>query len=283
MPEPVNFRAVLREAMTGRAYNLRQLAGASGVGYASVHRYLNGDGGLTADNLAKLLTALSVTVRSQTEASVAEIMPSVAPPTDVNARAPTRRTNGRGVTAVEPSMHQKLITADEYAALPDDRRTELVNGRVVESPWPDFLHGCVQAEIGTRLANFVESYDLGHVVAGTGIVTTRKPDTVRGADVSFFSSERIPKHEIPEGYPAVAPEIVFEIVSAFDRMGEMLWRIGEFLMAGVRCVCAVDPRRRSAVVYGEGGSIAVLSENDLLRLPAPLADWTPRVRDFFPE
>lgn len=184
-------------------------------------------------------------------------------------------------TAAPPAG--RLLTAEEYAVLPDDRRTELVNGRVVESPWPDFSHGGARAAIGAQLANFVESRDLGHVVAGTGIVTTWNPDTVRGADVSFFSYERIPKHEIPVGYPAVAPEVVFEIVSVFDRMSQTLQRVGEFFMAGVWCVCVVDPHRRSVAIYSEDDFVTLLSESDLLRLPPPLADWTPRVRDFFPE
>jgi Uma2 family endonuclease len=189
------------------------------------------------------------------------------------------KTDGTNIAAPPAG---RLLTAEEYAVLPDDRRTELINGRMVESPWPDFSHGCVQAAIGARLANFVESRDLGHVVA-TGIVTTRNPDTVRGADVSFFTYERIPKHEIPEGYPAVAPEVVFEIVSVFDRMSQDLQRVGEFLMAGARCVCVVDPCRRSAVVYGEDDSVTVLTENDTLHLPPPLADWTPRLCDLLPE
>ena len=40
------------------------------------------------------------------------------------------------------SIAEALITAEEYCDLPDDgRRTELVRGRIIELPRPNFLHG----------------------------------------------------------------------------------------------------------------------------------------------
>ncbi|HEX6986536.1 MAG TPA: Uma2 family endonuclease [Planctomycetaceae bacterium] len=186
-------------------------------------------------------------------------------------------------TASVTQPDERLLTAEEYAALTDDRRTELVKGKVVEMPQPGFLHGKVQARIARLMANYVEDHDLGHVLTESGVVTTRDPDTVRGPDVSFYSYERIPKESVPRVYAEAPPEIVFEVRSPDDRVGEVLRKAGEYLTAGTLCVCVVDPRRRSAVVYGEDDSVTVLSENDTLLLPPPLAGWTPRVGDFFPE
>lgn len=58
-----DFREAVREAMTRRGLNAKQLADRSGVGYASVHGFVRGDGGLTADNLAKLCGVLGIAVR----------------------------------------------------------------------------------------------------------------------------------------------------------------------------------------------------------------------------
>ena len=63
MPEPIDFRAVVAEAMARRGLNAHSLSQASGVGYASVHGYLNGTGGLTADNLGRVCGALGVSVK----------------------------------------------------------------------------------------------------------------------------------------------------------------------------------------------------------------------------
>lgn len=187
-------------------------------------------------------------------------------------------------TATVTQPDERLLTAEEYAALPDDRRTELVKGKVVEMPQPGFQHGNVQAEIAFLLRLFTKERDLGRVLTESGVITRRDPDTVHGPDVSFYSYERVPKESVPRPYAEVAPEIVFEVRSPDDRRGEVLQKAGEYLGAGaLAVVVVVDPARRSAVLYGADDSIAILNVEDLLRLPPPLADWTPRVADFFPE
>lgn len=176
-----------------------------------------------------------------------------------------------------------LLTAEEFAALPDDQRSELVKGRVVKVPPPGFLHGQVQVEIASRMREYVRKNQTGRVLTESGTVTERKPDTVRGPDISFYSYERLPRDQKPDGYPDVAPDVVFEVLSPGQGLKALLAKVGEYLAAGTQCVCLVDPRRRTAVLYGEDDSICLLAEDDTLRLPPPLAGWTPRIADFFPE
>ena len=46
------------------------------------------------------------------------------------------------------AIGEALLTVEEYAHMPDDgRHTELVRGRIVEVPPPNFHHGIVSAEI----------------------------------------------------------------------------------------------------------------------------------------
>jgi Uma2 family endonuclease len=186
-------------------------------------------------------------------------------------------------TATVTQPDERLLTAEEYAVLPDDRRTELVKGKIVEMPQPGFQHGNVQAEIAFRLRLFTKERDLGRVLTESGVITRRDPDTVGGPDVTFYSYERVPKESVPQSYAEVAPEIVFEVRSPDDCRGEVLQKASEYLGAGALAVLIVDPARRSAVLYGADDSIAFLNVEDLLRLPPPLADWAPRVADFFPE
>ena len=186
-------------------------------------------------------------------------------------------------TATAPQAAERLLTAEEYAALPDDRRTELVKGRIVEMPQPGFEHGVVQAEIAFLSKLFIRDRNLGRVLTESGVVTMRDPDTVRGPDVSFYSYDRVPMQVVPRPYADAAPEVVFEVRSPDDRRGEIFTKIGEYLAAGTLAVCVVDPQRRTVVVFREEDHPVVLAENDLLRLPPPLGGWTPRVAEFFPE
>ncbi|MBA3314769.1 MAG: Uma2 family endonuclease [Planctomycetota bacterium] len=186
-------------------------------------------------------------------------------------------------TASMPEAAERLLTAEEYAALPEDRRTELVKGRIEDVPPPGFLHGVVQLEIASLLREYVRKRSLGRVLTESGTVTARKPDTVRGPNVSFYSYQRLPQHETPTGYPNTAPDVVFEVLSPRQGLKEVLPKVSEYLLSGTACVCVIDPQRRTAVLYGADDSISLLNAEDALHLPAPLADWAPRVREFFPE
>ena len=185
-------------------------------------------------------------------------------------------------TATVLASSETLLTAEEFAALPDDRKTELVAGKVIVVPPPAFVHGKVQVEIAFLLRLYLRKHDVGHVLTESGVVTTRGPDTVRGPDVSFYSYERVPRDQPPEVYAAAAPEVVFEVRSPGNRPGALLRKAGEYLGAGSLAVCIVDPARRTAVLYVEDETVLILTEQQTLHLPEPLAQWTPRIGDFFP-
>jgi Uma2 family endonuclease len=149
-------------------------------------------------------------------------------------------------TATEP-----LLTAEEFFALPepsDGSRQELVRGKVVTMPNPGFEHGEVQLAIGALLRGFAKSQGLGRVVTESGVVTDRKPDTVRGPDVSFYSKERLPLDKRVIGYHDQAPDLCIEVVSPSNTKKELRAKIKEFFFAGVRMVWVIDPEDRSVTI-----------------------------------
>jgi hypothetical protein len=105
-----------------------------------------------------------------------------------------------------------------YLRLPDPGcPTELVCGVVVAMNPPGFRHGRICTTTAHLVHNFAVQHDRGRVTSNdAGIITRHDPDTVRGADVAFYSYSRLPKDQNPEGYPSVAPEIVFEVLSPGD-------------------------------------------------------------------
>lgn len=149
------------------------------------------------------------------------------------------------------SITEALITAEEFRLMSDfGQPTELVRGKVVMMNMPGARHGQVCGNIVFGLKAFLATHDLGHALCNdAGIVTERSPDTVRGSDVTFYSYARLPKGEVPEGYPSVAPEIVFEVLSPTDRWKEVLRKVAEYLNAGVLYVCVVDPKQLSVMRY----------------------------------
>lgn len=138
-----------------------------------------------------------------------------------------------------------LLTAEEFGSRPDPGYPEeLVQGRIVTLPPPTPRHGQVCGETYFLFREFVGRLDLGHVLCNdSGVVTERDPDTVRGADVCFYSYARLPRGKIRKGYLDVVPDLVVEVRSADDRWGDILAKVHEYLDAGVVAVIVLDPIR----------------------------------------
>jgi Uma2 family endonuclease len=183
------------------------------------------------------------------------------------------------VTQTHPDT---LLTAEQYAELPDDgRHTELVRGKVVEMSRPKPEHGYYCLNIGSLLREHVRSRDLGRVVSNdSGVITTRGPDSVRGPDVAFYSYERVPKGPLPKGYWP-APDLVFEVRSPSDRLSDLYEKVTEYIKAGVKVVCLVEPDKETVLVYPGEEFLRMLGANDELTLPEVLPDFRVPVRQLF--
>lgn len=178
---------------------------------------------------------------------------------------------------------ERLLTAEEYARLPDPGYpTELVRGRILAMNPPSFRHGMACGNLHYLLRMFVEQNDLGRVLPNdTGVVTERDPDTVRGADIAFYSYARLPRGTIPEPYPEVSPEVVFEVRSPSDRSSGILRKVAEYLAVGVPRVCVLDPQRRTVTIYSPDQPEERLDEQATFSLPEILPGFAVPVARFF--
>ncbi len=170
---------------------------------------------------------------------------------------------------------EALMTAEEFGQMPDNgRRTELVRGRIIELPPPRLRHGQVCSRSARLLGNFVDEHNLGHVLSNdSGVVTRRDPDTVRGADVAFYSFGRLPKGPLPDEYPTVVPELIVEVRSPSDRWPDIEIKVAEYLSIGVLVVCVLDPEPRSAHLYYPDQPNRTFGPEDELSFPECLGDF----------
>lgn len=176
----------------------------------------------------------------------------------------------------------RLITAEEYLVMPDlADRTELVRGVIVVMNPPGFRHGEVCGNVHFFLATFVRQHDLGRTLTNdSGIITERGPDTVRAADISYYSYQRVAKGESPRGYAGASPEIVFEIVSPYNTRKDIRVKTAEYLSAGVNVVCVVDPDYDTVNVHYPDRPTATLQGDDPLTF-AELPGFSLPVSKFF--
>ncbi len=127
-----------------------------------------------------------------------------APSYDDGTPGPCRRGSEEPTMAIGS---QVLYTAEEFGRRPDaGYPEELVRGRIVRMPPPGSRHGKVCCNTAYQVRRYLEDDDLGHVLTNdSGVITERGPDTVRGANVCFYSDERVPKGPLPPGYLDMRP------------------------------------------------------------------------------
>lgn len=181
------------------------------------------------------------------------------------------------------AVAEALMTAEEFLRLPDDGRPkELLRGRVVYMNVPMPRHGQICAQVVYLLRRFFEDQPSGHLVCNdSGVRTERGPDTVRGADVAFYSYQRVPRGPLPQGYLDVVPELVFEVRSPTDRWGRILAKVAEYLEAGVTVVCVLDQMTERCVIYRAEEAVQIVLPEQELILPDILPEFRVVVRRFF--
>ena len=181
------------------------------------------------------------------------------------------------------TVAEALLTAEEYRLLPDNGQwTELVRGRIVPMNMPAPRHGYICGKVVRLLGRYLDEHDLGRVMSNdSGVVTERNPDTVRGADVAYYSYARLPRGPIPEGYLDVVPDLIFEVRSPTDRWRDVMVKVIEYLDAGVTAVCVLDPGVEGARVYVLAQQDRVITADQDLTLPEVLPDFRVPLRLLF--
>ncbi len=176
-----------------------------------------------------------------------------------------------------------LLTAAEFARRPDPGYPEeLVRGRIVPMSLPTRRHGEICSQTNDLFRRFLDDHDLGKVLTNdSGVITERGPDTVRGADVAFYSYNRIPRGPLPADYGELAPELVVEVRSPSDRWPKILTKVAEFLNAGVLAVVVLDDDSRTALLCLADQAPRRLGPDDELTIPEILPGFAVPVRRFF--
>jgi Uma2 family endonuclease len=196
---------------------------------------------------------------------------------------PFDRVNTSLTGGIAMATATALLTAEEFGSRPDPGYPEeLVQGRIVTMPPPTPRHGQVCGETYYRFRGYADRHDLGHVLCNdSGVITERDPDTVRGADVSFYSYAKVPRGRLPKGYLDVVPDLVVEVRSEDDRWKDIEMKVKEYLDAGVGVVIVLDPDSEKAHVFRPDQPPLELGPDDELAVPDLLGDFRVAVRRFF--
>lgn len=159
---------------------------------------------------------------------------------------------------------------------------ELIRGEVVELSPAGFEHSHVCFRVSQLLGDWAREHAKGRLLSGeAGLIVESDPDTIRGADVAYFSYERMPKGKEPRGFSSVPPELVVEIVGKGQGWGEMVERAGEYLRMGVDRVWVIDPTTRRLHVFRSDVEPVTLNAGDPIEDKHVLPGFSITVGSFF--
>ena len=148
--------------------------------------------------------------------------------------------------AVVERPKRRVWTYEDYLRLDDDKRYELINGRLYEMPAPTPLHQIILAYLHHRFYDFAKRRD-------TGLVIPSPIDVVLGdryvlqPDILFISKERL--GIIGEKAITGPPDLVVEIISPATVRRDTVVKKGIYERFGVREYWIVYPDERAIEVW----------------------------------
>jgi Uma2 family endonuclease len=159
----------------------------------------------------------------------------------------------------------ELLTADDLLRLYSKGvRGELIRGVLHETMPTGQQHGVIAANLSFELLSFIRPRQLGFVTTSdSGVLLERDPDTVREPDVAFFSNAHGATQPTPK-YAEQSPDLVVEIVSPSDKLGNIRAKAEMWLSFGVRLIWVVHPDSRSVDIHRSGQSVESIGDDGQL-------------------
>ena len=176
----------------------------------------------------------------------------------------------------------QLMTIEEFSEISEPGRFDLIRGEVLRMAPAGGEHGEVTLELGRVIGNHVVEHDLGRCYAAeTGFILNEADQTVLAPDVAFVQASRVPPRERRRGFVPVVPDLVVEVVSPSDRIGDVIDKVTTYLDAGVRLVWVIEPVRQRATAYTTDRTAHLLSVEDTLDGSDVLPGFRLKIADIF--
>lgn len=147
------------------------------------------------------------------------------------------------------SSAPRLFTIDDYYALPEEHRVELIDGVFYDMAAPSLLHQELLGQIHYQLM----TCQLNH--PGTCRVYLAPCDVQLDKDIYTMVQPDLmvlcsPKEQIRDGRVCYgAPDMTLEVISPSSRGKDCLLKLNKYKKAGVRESWLVDPEHRTIFVY----------------------------------
>lgn len=157
----------------------------------------------------------------------------------------------RQLASKDPSAarypRQGSYTLEDYLALPDDQRVELIDGVFYDMSAPTLPHQVISLEIATALKSYIAEKNGSCMtfIAPTDVQldcddrTIVEPDVFVVCDRSKLNRSRV----------FGAPDLVIEVLSPSTRFRDLFLKYSKYFTAGVREYWIVNPMKEMVTQY----------------------------------
>ena len=224
----------------------------SGVPLSTVRKVLGGSTKApryeTIQALTRVLEKPSESPSGQDDTTTISAAKSAAPAAfsyNTSPAAPIRTV--REAQPAYAAKKQGEYTLEDYLAIPDERRVELIDGVIYDMSSPLGHHQLIAGQIHAALLAFI-SREGGPCIPFIAPVdvqldcddkTIVQPDVLILCDRDKYTPQRI----------VGAPDFVVEVLSKSTRKKDMFIKLNKYKFAGVREYWLVDPDKKTIVVY----------------------------------
>ncbi len=148
--------------------------------------------------------------------------------------------------AVKERPQEKVWTYEDYLELTDDKRYEVINGRLEEMPAPGFEHQRIISRMILIMRGFSDKGNLGEVLPAPFDVILSDTVVVQ-PDVVFISNDNL--KNIKNGRLFGSPDLVVEVVSSGSYRRDRYEKFVLYGKYGVREYWIVLPREKVIEVW----------------------------------
>lgn len=144
-------------------------------------------------------------------------------------------------------------TIEDYFAIPDDIRVELIDGVIYDMAAPTFDHQKIAGEIHRQIANYILDNN-GQCEAGMSPIDVQldcDDKTMVQPDVLILCNQE----KIQKGRVFGAPDFVLEVISPSTKRKDYFKKLEKYENAGVREYWILDPYKKQLLVFFFEGDI----------------------------